>query len=69
MTSTDAKGDYFMARVVPSQVVDLINKHFPTIRSHTLEVDHRSVAVLMAIARLIDELPTELLMIVSRGVV
>jgi len=52
-----------MARVVPSQIVGLINKHFPIIKSATLQVDHGSVAVLMAIARLIDELPTELLII------
>jgi hypothetical protein len=52
-----------MARVVPSQIVAFINKHFPTVRSATLDVDHGSVAVLTAIAGLIDEIPTELLTI------
>ncbi len=52
-----------MARVVPSQIVALIKRNFPTTHSHILNVDHSSVAVLMAIARLIDELPTELLII------
>jgi hypothetical protein len=52
-----------MARVVPSQIVALINKHFPIIKSATLDVDHGSVAVLTAIARLVDEIPTELLII------
>lgn len=52
-----------MARIVPSQVVALINKHYPIIRSSTLDVDHGSVAVLMAIASLVDDIPAELLTI------
>ena len=52
-----------MARIVPSQIVALIDKNIPQAKSATLTVDHGSVAVLTAIARLIDELPTELLTI------
>jgi hypothetical protein len=52
-----------MARTVPSQIIALINKNFPIIKSATLDVDHASVAVLTGIAHLIDELPTELLTI------
>jgi hypothetical protein len=52
-----------MARVVPSQIVALIDQNMPQTKSATLNVDHGSVAVLMAIARLIDELPSELLTI------
>lgn len=52
-----------MARIVPSQIVALIDKNIPQVKSATLTVDHGSVAVLTAIARLIDELPTELLTI------
>jgi hypothetical protein len=52
-----------MGRVVPSQVVALIDQNFSEIKSATTNVGHGSVAVLMAIVRLIDELPAELLTI------
>jgi hypothetical protein len=52
-----------MARIVPSQIVALIDKNIPQVKSATLTIDHGSVAVLTAVARLIDELPTELLTI------
>lgn len=52
-----------MARVVPSQIIALIDQTVPQPKSATLTVDHGSVAALMAIARLIDEIPTELLTI------
>jgi hypothetical protein len=50
-----------MARVVPSQVVAFIDQNIGDPRSSRLTVSHDSVAGLTAIARLIDELPTELL--------
>lgn len=52
-----------MARTAPSQIVALINKHYPQIRSATLDVDHGSVAILMAVTYLVDEIPQELLVI------
>ena len=52
-----------MGRVVPSQIVALIEDNFSEIKSATTSVGHGSVAVLMAIVRLIDELPAELLTI------
>jgi hypothetical protein len=52
-----------MARAVPSQIVALIDSNYPQIKSATLDVDHGSVAVLMAVAHLIDEMPPELLII------
>lgn len=52
-----------MRRTVPSQVVALIDKNYPQLKSATLDVDHGSVAVLTAVAHLIDELPPELLTI------
>lgn len=52
-----------MARTVPSQIVALIDKNYPQIKSATLDVDHGSVAVLSAVAHLIDELPPELMTI------
>lgn len=52
-----------MAHVVPSQIVTLIKTNFPVIKSATTSVDHGTVAILTAIARLIDELPAELLTI------
>jgi hypothetical protein len=55
--------EHFMARVVPTQIVLLIDQNLPANNSQTLGVNHASVAALTAIARLIDELPTELLTI------
>jgi hypothetical protein len=61
-----------MARIVPSQIVALIDQNLPEAQSpipsvgHAspiLSVSHSSVAGLTAIVRLIDELPTELLTI------
>jgi hypothetical protein len=55
-----------MARIVPSQIVALIDQNLIEAQSPTLlslSVSHASVAGLTAIARLIDELPTELLTI------
>lgn len=52
-----------MARIVPSQIVALIDQNLIEVQSATLSVGHASVAGLTAIARLIDELPTELLTI------
>jgi hypothetical protein len=52
-----------MGRVVPSQVVVLIDRNFSETKSASTIVGHGSVAVLMAIVRLIDELPAELLTI------
>jgi hypothetical protein len=52
-----------MARIVPSQIVALIDQNLTEAQSPTLSVNHASVAGLTAIARLIDELPTELLTI------
>jgi hypothetical protein len=55
-----------MARIVPSQIVALIDQNL-TEATHlteaTLIVSHASVAGLTGITRLIDELPTELLTI------
>jgi hypothetical protein len=52
-----------MAHAVPSQIVTLIKKNFPEIKSATTAVDHGTVGILTAITRLIDELPAELLTI------
>jgi len=51
-----------MARIVPSQIVDLIGQNPPG-NSATLTVSHATVGILTAVARLIDELPAELLTI------
>lgn len=50
-------------RVVPSQIVALIDQSLTGAQSPTLAVTHASVAGLTAIVRLIDEVPTELLTI------
>lgn len=52
-----------MARVVPSQIVALIDQNQSAPQSSRLSVTHETVAGLTAIAHLIDELPTELLTI------
>lgn len=52
-----------MPRVVPSEIIALIDQNYPASNSQTLDVTHATVAGLMAIARLVDELPTELLTI------
>ena len=52
-----------MARVVPSQIVALIDQNIGDPQSSRVSVSHESVAALTAIGRLIDELPTELLTI------
>ena len=52
-----------MARVVPSQIVALIEQNLGDPQSSRLSVSHTTVAGLTAIAHLIDELPTELLTI------
>ena len=52
-----------MAKVVPSQIVSLINRDPPALASPTRSVSHGSAAILTAIIRLVDELPTELLTI------
>jgi hypothetical protein len=52
-----------MAQVVPSQIVALIDQNLSEPQSSRMSVSHASVAGLTAIARLIDELPTDLLTI------
>jgi hypothetical protein len=52
-----------MPRTVPSQVVALIDQNFPNIKSPVFGVNHSTVAVLTAITRLTDAIPTELLTI------
>jgi hypothetical protein len=52
-----------MPRIVPSQVVALIDRTFPENNSTTLNVGHLTVAALTGIVRLIDEIPPELLTI------
>lgn len=52
-----------MAHVVPSQIVALIDQNPSLANAPNLKVGHETAAVLTAIARLIDELPTELLTI------
>ncbi len=51
-----------MARIVPSQIVALIDQNPPG-NSATLSVGHGTVGILTAVTRLIDELPAELLTI------
>ncbi len=51
-----------MARIVPSQIVALIDQNPPG-NSATLAVGHGTVGILTAVTRLIDELPAELLTI------
>lgn len=52
-----------MARVVPSQIIDLIDQTHATFQSSRLSVSHHSVAALTAIVHLIEKLPSELLTI------
>lgn len=52
-----------MARVVPSQIVALIEQNLSKLGAGRPSVTHASVAGLTGIAHLIDELPTELLTI------
>ncbi|UFZ03169.1 hypothetical protein LQG66_28600 [Bradyrhizobium ontarionense] len=52
-----------MPRVVPSEIIALIDQHYSAFNARTLDITHATVAGLMAIARLVDELPTELLTI------
>jgi hypothetical protein len=52
-----------MPLTVPSQIVALIDGYFAETRATSVSVTHGSVAVLTAIVRLIDEIPTELLAI------
>jgi len=52
-----------MTRVVPSQIIALINENRKIFRTQNPHVSHKSVAGLTAIARLIDNLPSELLTI------
>lgn len=53
-----------MARVVPSQIVSLIDRHPPVaVSSSTANVTHMSAAILGAVVRLVDNLPDELLTI------
>jgi hypothetical protein len=52
-----------MGRVVPSQIVALIDQNSSETKSATTNVGHGSVGILMAIVRLIDEVPPELLTI------
>lgn len=52
-----------MARVVPSQIIALIDQNRGDDQSSRLHVSHTSVGGLTAIVRLIDELPRELLTI------
>ena len=52
-----------MGRVVPSQIIALIDQNFSEIKTESTLVSHLSVAVLTAIVRLIDELPAELVTI------
>ena len=50
-----------MARVVPSQIVDLIEKQLAGAQTLTLNVDHGTVGPLMATARLVSAIPTDAL--------
>jgi len=50
-----------MARVVPSQIVDLIEKQLAGAQTLTLNVDHGTVGPLMATARLVGAIPTDAL--------
>jgi hypothetical protein len=52
-----------MARVVPSQIIALIDENLPANNLQTLSINHSTVAAVTAITRLIDELPTELVTI------
>lgn len=52
-----------MARVVPSQIVALIDQNLSDPQSSRLSMGHTNVACLTAIAHLVDELPRELLTI------
>jgi hypothetical protein len=46
-----------MARLVPSQIVDLIEKQLAGAQTLTLNVDHGTVGPLMATARLVGAIP------------
>jgi hypothetical protein len=52
-----------MPRTVPSQVVAFIDQNIPDPNSPVLAVGHSTVAVLTAVIRLVEEIPTELLTI------
>jgi hypothetical protein len=52
-----------MPRTVPSQIVDFINQNIPDRNSTVLAVNHTTVGALVAVTRLIDEVPAELLTI------
>lgn len=53
-----------MSRVVPSQIVEMIDQSFPDIgQRFSLPFNHETVGVLTAIVRLVGEIPTELLTI------
>jgi hypothetical protein len=52
-----------MARVVPSQIVDVINQTPVNFASSRIAVNLDSAGGLIAIARLVDEIPVELLAI------
>lgn len=52
-----------MPRVVPSQIVAMIDQQFPHIGQPSLPVGHLTVGTLNAIVRMIDEIPAELLTI------
>jgi len=57
-----------MPRVVPSQVVALINQNFPAARSSTrFDVYSGSAGALSAIVRLVGEIRSELLVIGGEG--
>src|ERR1700730_5066007 len=49
-----------MPRTVPSQVIALIDNHFPDINSPALDVSHLTAGILLGVARLIGEIPVEL---------
>jgi hypothetical protein len=49
-----------MPKVLPSQVLSLIDRHF---ENKDTSVTHATVGIYSAIARLIDEIPTELLVL------
>jgi hypothetical protein len=53
-----------MPRVVPSQVVALIDQNFPTAKSNVrFDVYSASAGILSAIVRLVSEIPPELLVL------
>ncbi len=63
---TTSDGDMPMPRVVPSQVVALIDQNFPSAKSNArFDVYSASAGVLSAIVRLVSEIPPELLIIAA----